>query len=97
MRERRQAVAHVEDFLLVRDRDVAGRAYGRELLECVVERACGNVERFVEEFPAADASRLRALAVAAKDEKRGARALKNFRELFHVLNAILQEHARGHP
>jgi ribosome-associated protein len=56
-----------------------------------------NVERFVKEFPAADATRLRALAQAAKDEKRGARALRNFRELFHVLNAVLQEHARGAP
>ena len=57
----------------------------------------GNVERFVKEFPAADAARLRALAQAAKDEKRGARALKSFRELFHALNAVLQEHARGAP
>lgn len=54
------------------------------------------VARFAREFPAADANRLRALAAAAADEKRGTRAPKHFRELFHAINTIIQDQAR-HP
>lgn len=50
--------------------------------------------RFAAQFPEADLGRLRALAQAAREEKRAARAPKHFRELFHAINAILQEHAR---
>jgi ribosome-associated protein len=52
------------------------------------------VERFVKEFPEADPHRLRALAAAAVEEQRAARPPRQFRELFHVLNAILQDHSR---
>src|SRR5688572_2949904 len=53
-----------------------------------------KVGEFVQQFPAADPQRLRALASAAAEEKRAAKPPKQFRELFHVLNAILQDHSR---
>jgi len=52
--------------------------------------------RFVEEFPDADLQRVRELVDLAREEKRAARAPKRFRELFHVLNAVLQDHGRKH-
>ena len=55
------------------------------------------VERFASEIPAADPRRLRSLIKAAKEEKASARAPKNFRELFHELNSLLQAHARRNP
>ena len=54
-----------------------------------------QVDAFVREYPEADPQKLRALAVAAADEKRTTKPPRQFRELFHVLNAILQAHARG--
>ncbi len=54
------------------------------------------VARFAREFPAADENRLRALAASAAEEKRGTRAPKHFRELFHAINTLIQEQAR-HP
>jgi len=56
-----------------------------------------SMARFVQEFPDADAHRLRALVDAAREEKRAALPPKRFRELFHVLNAVLQDHGRRHP
>lgn len=55
------------------------------------------VERFAQEFPRADPQRLRELIAAARKEKAGKLPPKNFRELFHALNALLQDHARRHP
>ena len=55
------------------------------------------VARFVKEYPEVDPHRLRELAAAAREEKRAAKPPRNFRELFHVLNALLQDHARRHP
>lgn len=52
------------------------------------------VARFASEFPQADVGRLRALAAAANAERKGARAPKHFRELFHAINTIVQDHAR---
>jgi ribosome-associated protein len=52
------------------------------------------IDRFAREFPHADVHRLRVLASAADEEKRAKRAPKHFRELFHLLNAIIQEQAR---
>ena len=54
----------------------------------------GAVDRFAREFPHADLARLKALVTAAAQERHGNRAPKQFRELFHVLNAIIQEQAR---
>jgi len=52
------------------------------------------VARFVQEFPEADPHRLRTLAESARAERAAERAPKHFRELFHSLNQILQDHAR---
>ena len=53
--------------------------------------------RFVREIPGADAHHLRELVAKAQKEKAGDRPPKNFRELFHVLNALLQDHATRRP
>ena len=55
------------------------------------------IARFVEEYPEADPQRLRELAEKAREEKRTSKPPRRYRELFHVLNAFLQDHARRHP
>lgn len=55
------------------------------------------LERFVKEFPEADPHRIRSMVDEAREEKRSARSPRRFRELFHVLSAIVQDHARRHP
>ncbi len=57
----------------------------------------GAIARFASEFPGADAERLRALALAAHEERGKPGTPRRTRELFHALNAIVQEHARGNP
>lgn len=56
-----------------------------------------KVEAFVQEFSDADAGQLRELALGAGDEKRAGKPPRKYRELFHVLNGILQDHSRGEP
>jgi ribosome-associated protein len=56
-----------------------------------------SIERFVKEFPAANAERLRELVAKAREEKKAAKPPKNFRELFHVLNAAVQDYSRKDP
>lgn len=51
-------------------------------------------DRFTREFPQADAGKLRALAAAAAEERRGTKAPKHFRELFHAINTVIQDQAR---
>lgn len=53
-----------------------------------------GLERFLQEFPAADAAELRSLTEAARADARGARGPKAFRALFHAVNAAVQAHAR---
>ena len=55
------------------------------------------IARFVQEYPEADPHRLRELAEDAREEKRTSKPPRSYRELFHVLNALLQDHARRHP
>jgi len=55
------------------------------------------VARFVQEYPQADPDRLRKLADEAREEKRKAKPPHSYRELFHALNALLQDHARRNP
>ena len=55
------------------------------------------IARFVKEFPEADPHRLRELADKAREEQRASKPPRRYRELFHVLNALLQDHARRHP
>lgn len=57
----------------------------------------GSIARFVQEYPDADPDRLRSLVTAVKEEKSDAKSPKYFRELFHVLNAIVQDHGRKNP
>ena len=52
------------------------------------------VDRFVSEFPAADAKALRSLIERAKAERAAEQPPKHFRKLFHALNAIIQEQGR---
>jgi len=54
------------------------------------------VKRFVKEFPEADPHRLRGLIEGAREEERASKPPRSSRELFHVLNAIVQDHARRH-
>jgi ribosome-associated protein len=53
------------------------------------------IARFAAEFPGADVHRLRALAAAAREERRGTRAPRHARELFHLINNTVQQHARN--
>jgi ribosome-associated protein len=55
------------------------------------------IARFVKEYPQADPHRLRELAEGAREEKSASKPLRKYRELYHVLNALLQDHARRHP
>jgi len=57
----------------------------------------GAIERFMKEFPEADANRLRELAEKAREERRTSKPPRSFRDLFHVLNGLLQDHARRNP
>jgi ribosome-associated protein len=55
------------------------------------------IARFTAEFPEADPERLRDLVGKAQKERAADRPPKNYRELFHVVNAILQDHASRQP
>ena len=52
------------------------------------------MERFQREFPNADAARLKALVNAARSGKTGRHEPKHARELFHAVNAAVQEAGR---
>ena len=51
--------------------------------------------RFEREFPHAELHRIRQLVEAARAERAANRAPKHIRELFHAVNAAVQEAARG--
>lgn len=51
------------------------------------------IARFASEFPEADSTQLRELVGKAQKERAADRPPKSYRELFHVVNAILQDHA----
>jgi ribosome-associated protein len=55
------------------------------------------VDRFVHEFPAAEPQLLRSLVEKANAERDALKPPKHYRELFHVLNALIQDHVRRHP
>ena len=54
-----------------------------------------QIAAFVKEYPEADPKRLRELASGAGEEKRVGKPPRQFRELFHVLNGILQDHGKA--
>ena len=55
------------------------------------------IEAFLREFPEADPHALRRLVEAAREERDAERDPREYRELFHWLNALIQDHARRHP
>ena len=52
---------------------------------------------FAHDYPEADAKGLRVLAAAAAQERSADASPKRYRELFRVINAIMQDHARRNP
>jgi ribosome-associated protein len=50
--------------------------------------------RFTREFPEADQDHLGNLVKGALEEKRASKPPKKFRELFHAVNDLIQDHAR---
>ena len=52
------------------------------------------VARFVHEFPEADPHLLRTFAEKARAERASGSPPKHYRQMFHALNTILQDHAR---
>ncbi len=52
------------------------------------------IVRFAREFPEADQDHLRNLARGAQEEKKSSKPPKKFRELFHAVNTLIQDHAR---
>jgi ribosome-associated protein len=56
-----------------------------------------TVARFVKEFPGTDPNKLRSLIESAHAELDGDRPPKKYRELFHVVNAIVQDQAKDNP
>ena len=55
------------------------------------------IEAFLREFPEADPHALRRLIAAAREELAAEVKPREYRELFHWLNALIQDHARRHP
>ena len=52
---------------------------------------------FAHDYPQADAKRLRVLAAAAAQERSAEAPPKRYRELFRLINTIMQDHARRQP
>jgi ribosome-associated protein len=52
------------------------------------------IARFAREFPEADHDHLLNLVKGALEEKRASKPPKKFRELFHAVNDLIQDHAR---
>jgi len=50
------------------------------------------VERFVKDYPEADPGRLRSLVGSVAAERASGKGPRHFRELFHTINKILQDH-----
>jgi len=53
-----------------------------------------GLERFFEEFPEADQKQVRELTEAARVNRGAGRGPRAFRELFHAVNTLIQDHAR---
>jgi ribosome-associated protein len=53
--------------------------------------------RFLIDYPEANTERLRALVDAARAEREKSGAPRNYRELFHLVNTIVQDHASRQP
>ena len=55
------------------------------------------IEAFLAEYPDADPHALRRLVAEAREERETEGKPREYRELFHWLNALIQDHARRHP
>ena len=85
--------AHLEAMHAPSNRDTAlfhlAEKWRQEMLD---DRAA--IDRFVLEFPAAQSLQLRNLVEAAQAERNADKPPRKFRELFHVLNDLVQAQAR---
>ena len=54
-----------------------------------------GLDAFIGEFPRAENLEIREMIAAARDETARDRPPKHFRELYHVIHALIQEKARG--
>ncbi len=53
------------------------------------------IEAFAREFPGVDRERLRELTDAAQKERAAGHSPKRYRELFHAINAVVQERGKA--
>src|SRR5260221_6728611 len=53
-----------------------------------------GIARFARDFPEADQDHLRNLVRGAQEEQKASKPPKKFRELFHAVNTLIQDHAR---
>ncbi len=74
-------------------RDTALLHLGEKWRQSMIEDA-EAIARFAREFPHADQDHLRNLVRGAQEEKRASKPPKKFRELFHAVNDLIQDHAR---
>lgn len=52
------------------------------------------IDEFLQEFPAAEAEKLRAQVLLAADERKTSKTPKQYRILFHMINALVQASGR---
>ncbi len=60
-------------------------------------RADNEFEAFIHEFPAAPIARIRELVAGTLAERAQQKPPKNFRELYHVIHALIQDKLHPHP
>jgi ribosome-associated protein len=89
-------VAQLEAFKAPSTRETARFHRAEKWREAMLAGAEG-VERFVAEYPSADPVKLRRLATEARAEREAERSPKRYRELFHLVNAILQNDSGTKP
>lgn len=88
-------VAQLEAFKAPASRETARFHRAEKWRESILAEADG-IARFVAAFPAADGAVLGRLAAAAREEREAGRPPKRYRELFQLVNAILQDEP-GNP
>ena len=89
-------VAQLGAFQAPASRETARFHRAEKWRESILAEADG-IARFVAEFPSADAATLGRLAAAAREERAAERPPRRYRELFQVVNAILQDDAGTKP
>lgn len=89
-------VAQLDAFRAPASRETARFHRAETWRESLLGEADG-IARFVAEFPSADAATLHRLAAAAREEREAERPPKRYRELFQLVNAILEDAAGKAP